>query len=31
MAGLVSLLNLGISFLIWSPFVLLANRMKDAE
>lgn len=31
LAGLVSLLNLGLSFLIWSPFVILANRMKEVD
>lgn len=31
LAGLVSLLNLGLSFLIWAPFVILANRMKEVD
>ena len=33
LAGLVALLNLFVAFLIWTPFVLLANRVKpvDAE
>ena len=29
MAALVALLNLVIAFLIWTPFVLLANRSED--
>lgn len=29
MAGLVSLFNVFIAFLIWTPFVLIANRMKE--
>ena len=29
LAGAVALLNVFISFLIWMPFVLLANRMKN--
>lgn len=29
MAALVALLNLFISFLIWTPFVLLANREQE--
>ena len=33
LAGLVALFNLFLSFAIWTPFVLLANRVKkvDAE
>ncbi|WP_281522205.1 hypothetical protein [Dubosiella newyorkensis] len=31
MAALVALLNLAISFGIWTPFVLLANRMQEVE
>lgn len=31
MAGAVALLNLFISFLIWTPFVLLANREQEKE
>lgn len=31
MAALVALLNLGISFLMWTPFVLLANREQEKE
>lgn len=31
MAGLVALINLGVSFLIWTPFVLLANRQQEVE
>ncbi len=31
LAAGVALLNLVISFLIWTPFVMLANRMKDKE
>lgn len=30
-AALVALLNLAISFVIWAPFVILANKMKDKE
>ena len=30
-AGLVALLNLAISFAIWTPFVILANREQAAE
>lgn len=29
MAALVSLFNLFVSFLIWTPFVKMANKMKD--
>ncbi|WP_367567608.1 PTS sugar transporter subunit IIC [Lacrimispora sp.] len=29
MAALVSLLNLFLSFVIWTPFVLMANKMKN--
>ena len=31
LAGLVALLNLLISFVIWTPFVKLANRMDAPE
>ena len=31
LAGLVALLNLFIAFLIWTPFVLLANRVEEIE
>lgn len=31
LAGAVALLNLFIAFLIWTPFVLLANREQEAE
>ena len=31
LAAGVAILNLVISFLIWTPFVMLANRMKDKE
>lgn len=31
LAGLVSLLNLGVAFLIWLPFILYANRVKENE
>ncbi|GJM57077.1 PTS sugar transporter subunit IIC [uncultured Dubosiella sp.] len=31
MAGVVALINLGVSFLIWTPFVLLANRTQEVE
>lgn len=31
LAGLVAVLNAVISFLIWTPFVLLANRMETKE
>lgn len=31
LAGLVALLNLAISFAIWTPFVILANREQAAE
>ncbi len=30
-AALVAFLNLAISFVIWAPFVILANKMKDKE
>lgn len=30
-AALVALLNLGISILIWTPFVILANRVQEKE
>lgn len=29
MAGLISLINVFIAILIWSPFVILANKIKD--
>lgn len=29
MAAVVAFINLGISFLIWTPFVMLANRMEN--
>lgn len=29
MAALVSLFNLFLSFVIWTPFVMMANKMKD--
>ncbi len=31
LAALVSLLNVFIAFIIWTPFVLIANRMQDKE
>lgn len=31
LAAGVALLNLLVSFLLWTPFVILANRMKDKE
>ena len=31
MAALVALLNLGVSFVIWLPFVLLANREQEEQ
>ncbi|MDN6409530.1 MAG: PTS transporter subunit EIIC [Alkalibacterium sp.] len=31
LAGLVSLFNLFVSFAIWTPFVLLANRVKNND
>lgn len=31
LAGLVSLFNLFVSFAIWTPFVLLANRVKKVD
>nr|WP_300002012.1 PTS transporter subunit EIIC [Tissierella sp.] len=31
LAGLVSLFNLFVSFAIWTPFVLLANRVKTVD
>ena len=31
LAGLVAVLNLFIAFLIWTPFVLLANRVEEIE
>lgn len=30
-ASLVALLNLGVSILIWTPFVILANRVQEKE
>lgn len=29
LAGLISLLNVFIAFLIWTPFVIMANRVKE--
>ncbi len=29
MAAFISLLNVGIAFLIWTPFVLMANKIKN--
>ena len=29
MAALIALLNLFIAFVIWTPFVLIANKMKE--
>lgn len=31
MAGVVALINLAVSFAIWTPFVLLANRTQEVE
>ncbi|NBI07209.1 PTS sugar transporter subunit IIC [Senegalia massiliensis] len=31
LAGLVSVFNLFVAFVIWSPFVLLANRVKKVD
>ncbi len=31
MAGLVSLFNLFVAFLIWAPFVILANKEKASD
>lgn len=31
LAGLVSLLNVGIAFAIWAPFVIMANKQKPNE
>ena len=31
MAALVALLNLGVSFVIWLPFVMLANREQEEQ
>lgn len=31
LAGLVSLFNLFVAFVIWTPFVLLANRVKKVD
>lgn len=31
LAGLVALLNLFVSFVLWTPFVILANRMAKKE
>lgn len=31
LAGLVALLNLLVAFLIWTPFVLLTNKVKPID
>lgn len=31
MAAVIAFVNLGVSFLIWTPFVRLANKMKPGE